>query len=80
MAFDSRKRARSEEEATEPSLFQLKNDVRNLDRQTLVDIVLELATIPPEQFLADSPLNMIFHSVQTCVAHKEQSKGQREGA
>eukprot|EP00959_Pyramimonas_sp_CCMP1952_P281880 5891787-Pyramimonas_sp.AAC.2 len=70
MATDAKKRSRSEDE---PSLSQLRWDVRGLDREMLVQVVLELATTPPEDYLIDSPLSLICHTVQDRIAHARQS-------
>lgn len=51
--------------AGEPTFAQLKFDMRLLDRQSLVDLVLELAATPTENFVETSPLEVVHASVVT---------------
>ena len=71
MAFDAKKRSRSEDE---PSLSQLRCDVRDLDREMLVQIVLELATTPSADYVSDTPLRVICSTVQGRLARTTQGE------
>jgi hypothetical protein len=57
----------------EPSFAQLKLDMRLLDRQSLVDLVVELAATPTENFVETSPLEVVHSSVVTRATNAKKT-------